>query len=495
MTENVRKEPASRRDWTAKQRTESLPFMVIWEMTLACNLKCGHCGSRAGKRRPNELTTEESLRMIEHVAALGAKEFCIIGGEAHLRRDWLQIIRHIRANGMYCGMQTGGYNLRFEKLRQAREAGLNHIGLSIDGLEELHDRVRGVKGSFEHAIRTIRYAHELGLKPVVNTQVGAGTAADLPGLVDVLIAEKVHAWRCQITAPMGNAADNEHLLLQPYELKEVLPLIASLYQKCRAHGMLADAGNNLGFFGPSEPILRPDFQWTGCSAGQNLIAIEADGTVKSCPSLATASFAAGNVREMSLEDIWRYSDLMHWARVRQVEDLWGYCRTCYYNEVCYAGCTWMGHSLFGKAGNNPWCEYRVNELAKQGLRERVVRVGEASKDPFGTAEFALITEPVSGEGPATVQRAPRFATAGPLVQLQIGTTAANGKTLPVVDRSKTPPPGKLVKRVKRCPACSKSMYMREENCPECGYQMPEWRPSRMAAPPVAPSEAMSAPAH
>jgi radical SAM protein with 4Fe4S-binding SPASM domain len=489
MIQKLEAPPAfANRAFTTQERRDTVPFMMIWEMTLACNLKCGHCGSRAGKRRPDELSTEEALDMITQMRELGARELCIIGGEAHLRKDWLEIIRHTTSLGMYCGMQTGGYNLSFKKLQQAREAGLRGIGLSIDGLEELHDRVRGVKGSFEHAIRTIRYARELGMRPGVNTQVGAHTAKDLPGLVDMLLDEKVNIWRCQLTAPMGNAVDNDDLLIQPYELKEVMPLIGRLYEKARANGMECDPCNSLGYFGPTEPLLRPDYQWSSCCAGQTAIAFEANGNVKSCPGLATADFTAGNIRENTLKDIWRHSDLMHWARLSTTKDLWGFCGTCYYKEACYAGCAWMAHSMFGKTGNNPWCEYRVNELWKRGLRERLVKIKEAAGDPFAVGEFSLVLEPIPGgpaEGlPPVVQNSPK--STGPLVQIQLG-VQTGAKTQAVLDRSKEPPPGKVVKRVKLCPACNQNMLMREDNCPWCGQQMPEWRSSASRRlPPVTP---------
>jgi hypothetical protein len=65
-----------------------------------------------------------------------------------------------------------------------------------------------------------------------------------------------------------------------------------------------------------------------------------------------------------------------------VNDLWGFCRTCYYADVCLGGCTWTSHSLLGRAGNNPYCHHRVIELAKQGLRERVVKVEPAPGIPL-----------------------------------------------------------------------------------------------------------------
>src|ERR1700728_629169 len=87
------------------------PSYVVWELTLACDLACHHCGSRAARAPPDELTTEECLDLADQIAALGANEVTIIGGEAYLRDDWTQIIRRIRKHGMRCGMAAGGGGL------------------------------------------------------------------------------------------------------------------------------------------------------------------------------------------------------------------------------------------------------------------------------------------------------------------------------------------------------------------------------------------------
>src|ERR1700722_15026038 len=68
------------------------PSYVVWELTLACDLACHHCGSRAGRARPDELTTDECLELADQIAALGANEVTLIGGEAYLRDDWGDII-------------------------------------------------------------------------------------------------------------------------------------------------------------------------------------------------------------------------------------------------------------------------------------------------------------------------------------------------------------------------------------------------------------------
>src|SRR5215510_12823281 len=141
---------------SSRDRLSFVPVHAVWELTLACDLKCQHCGSRAGKRRPQELSTDECLDLVRQLARLGTREVTLIGGEAYLRRDWLEIIREVRDQGMDCTMQSGGLNLTPERIKVAADAGLQGLGVSIDGLRALHDKLRGVKGSFDAAYKALK---------------------------------------------------------------------------------------------------------------------------------------------------------------------------------------------------------------------------------------------------------------------------------------------------------------------------------------------------
>jgi Y-X(10)_GDL-associated radical SAM protein len=430
-----------------------VPVHVVWEITLACDLKCLHCGSRAGHRRTSELTTGECLEVVRSLAALGTREVSLIGGEAYLRKDWTDIVRAVRSHGMYCAIQTGARNLTPERMRNAVAAGLNGIGVSLDGMASLHDRLRNVPGSFHKAVDTLRRGQDAGLSISVNTQIGAETMEDLPELMETIIEIGVKQWQIQLTVAMGNAVDNDGLLLQPHRLLELMPLLARLYREGVARGLLMIVGNNIGYFGPYEHLWRGFgdelVHWTGCRAGQNVIALEADGTVKGCPSLATVGFAGGNVRHLTLEEIWHNSPEIHFGRLRSVEDLWGFCRTCYYADVCRAGCTWTAHSLLGVPGNNPYCHYRALELDKLGLRERIRKIRDAAKASFAIGEFEIITERVA-DGAV------------------ISTTASEPRprTDPRPDGS--PCEGGTPPRLHLCRSCNGYIKPHEATCPHCG---------------------------
>ncbi len=402
--------PRPPRERSADDIRSNVPVHVVWEITLACDLKCRHCGSRAGERRENELDTAECLQVIDALARLGTREVTLIGGEAYLRNDWVDLVWAIRAHGMYCALQTGGRNLTDKRLEAAAAAGLGGVGVSLDGLAPLHDHLRGVPGSFDKAKGALVRAKALGLAVSVNTQIGARTMPDLPALMHTIIDAGATHWQIQLTVAMGNAVDDDALLLQPYQVLDLMPLLARLYREGQERGLILIAGNNIGYFGPHEHVLRgfgdESLHFGGCAAGQNVIGLEADGSMKGCPSLRTAGYTGGNVREAKVEDIWNHAEELHFARLRTVDDLWGFCRTCYYADACRGGCTWTADSLFGRPGNNPYCHHRALTLDAQGLRERVVKKRDAPDAPFAIGEFDLILEPVPGREHADAPPAP-----------------------------------------------------------------------------------------
>jgi radical SAM protein with 4Fe4S-binding SPASM domain len=371
------------------------PVYAVWEITLRCDLACRHCGSRAGRSRPDELTTEEALDLVRQMADLGVKEVTVIGGEAYLREDWTDIIRAVRAAGMTCTMTTGGRGLSLEKARAAKEAGMESTSVSVDGLEATHDALRGVRGSFESAMAAIKNLRAAGIPASANTQIGRQSLREIPDLFELLIESGIRAWQVQLTVAMGRAADEPHLLLEPYHVLEVMPMLARIKARADEAKVRLWPGNNIGYFGPYETLLRGTLargHMASCGAGRSTLGVEANGDIKGCPSLPTADYVGGNIRENTLRDIWERAAPLRFTRDRTVEDLWGYCRGCYYADTCRAGCSWTSHVLFGRPGNNPYCHHRALELLREGKRERVVRSRAAEGKPFDYGLFELVVE-------------------------------------------------------------------------------------------------------
>ncbi len=385
------------------------PRYAIWEITLACDQKCMHCGSRAGKARKGELSTEECLDVVRQLADLGVGEVTVIGGEAYLRNDFVLIINEIRAAGMSVTMTTGGLNLDEARARALAAAGVRTVSVSIDGLRPHHDRLRGVPGSYDRALAAIGRLRAQGIPTSVNTQINALTMHDLPRLLERLHGAGVFGWQLQITSPFGNAADHPEILLQPYMMLEVFDILRGVMARASALGIKIWPGNNLGYFGPLEGALRSSQKrhYKGCVAGRFQIGLEAHGDVKGCPSLGGPENVGGNVREHSLRTLWERSAELAYIRERTTAELWGYCAECYYADTCRAGCTATAEPLMGRPGNNPFCHHRALEMERMQMRERIEPVFAAPGVPFDHGLYRIVRESTdadrrAAQGPARV---------------------------------------------------------------------------------------------
>lgn len=368
------------------------PAYVVWELTLACDQPCTHCGSRAGEARERELTRDEALSVVRDLAALGTEEVALIGGEAYLHPAFLDVVGAVHAAGMRATMTTGGRGVTAELARAMAERGAYSVSVSVDGLEATHDLMRAARGSFAAATAALGHFRSAGVTITANTNVNRLNAKDLEPLYEHLKAQGILGWQVQLTTPLGRAADRPDLVLQPWDLLDVIPRVAQLKVRAQDDGILLMPGNNLGYFGPEEALLRSTERggrdhYRGCMAGRFLMGIEADGIVKGCPSLQTHAYAKGSLRDAPVGELFAKSP------PRKDDDLWGFCATCPFAEPCRGGCTFTAHALLGRPGNNPYCHYRARDFAKRGLRERLVRVEDAPGRPFDNGRFDITVEP------------------------------------------------------------------------------------------------------
>lgn len=385
------------------------PAYVVWELTLRCDQRCTHCGSRAADARESELNTAEALTVVAQLAAMRTREVVLIGGEAYLHDGFLEIVAALKAAGIRPTMTTGGHGITPESAQAMATAGLFGVSVSIDGIGETHDAMRATRGGFASATAALDSLRGAGLPTGCNTNVNRFNAHDMERVYEHARDHGVSGWQLQWTSALGRAADRPEMLLQPWDLLDLMPRVARLKERALDHGIAFVPGNNVGYFGPEETLLRSMHKggrdhWQGCLAGRFVMGIESDGAVKGCPSLQTQHYVGGHLRERPLRDIWDNTPELSFTRQRGVADLWGFCRTCDFAETCLGGCSFTAHGLFGRPGNNPLCHFRARSFAKQGLRERLVPKERAPGLPFDNGLFDLVVEPLDAPDPKPVRR-------------------------------------------------------------------------------------------
>lgn len=168
------------------QFSEDKRPVVVWNVTQRCNLKCIHCYAHAKDAlSKNELTTEEGKALLDDLAQFGVPVVLFSGGEPTMRKDLPELARYAVERGMRAVISTNGTLITPEKAGLFKEIGLSYVGISLDGMEEVNDRFRGVKGAFQAAVTGIRNCQEAGIKVGLRFTMNRLNAAEIPDIFDL----------------------------------------------------------------------------------------------------------------------------------------------------------------------------------------------------------------------------------------------------------------------------------------------------------------------
>ena len=354
------------------------PKVCVWELTLACDLRCGHCGSRAGVARDNEMTTEECLAVVADLAALGCEVITLSGGEPTLHPGWREIAKATRAAGMIPNIVTNGVHCTPEMARDMKDCGLSNAAVSLDGPPAVHEQIRG-HGTFAKTCTAVALIQEVGLPVTMMTTINQLNLPLLEETYDLCVSLGVDRWRLQLGKPMGNLEDHSDWVIEP---KELLYLLPRLHRLAERGPVMVGIGDSIGFHSVYDIPLRARSwkgtpqHWGGCQAGMMGIGIESDGGIKGCLSMqcgndGPASFREGSVRERSLFEIWTDPDVFAYNRKFKASDLTGACASCAHGRTCRGGAHCVSIAVNGTTTENPYCYYMLAEKARRSPLGRV----------------------------------------------------------------------------------------------------------------------------
>lgn len=301
---------------------------LFWECTLRCNLKCRHCGSDCHKEAEiKDMPREDFMRVLDQVAdAYDPHKVLVVitGGEPLMRRDLEECGREINRREFPWGMVTNGLAMTQYKLNRLIDAGLHSITVSIDGLEDNHDWMRGVEGSYKKALGAIEMITKTNLTHDAVTCVNRENISQLPQLKERLISIGLKRWRLFTVFPVGRAATDKRLLLTNEEFRSLMKFIKTTRKEGR---IMANYGCE-GFLGNYEGDVRDHFY--SCHAGVTIGSVLADGSISACPSIR-ANYSQGNIYTDNFIDVWKnrykpYRD-REWMRN-------GECGDCEYFKYC-----------------------------------------------------------------------------------------------------------------------------------------------------------------
>jgi MoaA/NifB/PqqE/SkfB family radical SAM enzyme len=207
-----------------------VPKSCTWELTRRCNLRCGHCGSRAGDARGREMSRERALEVVAELRMMGCERLTLSGGEPTLCAHWEDVAGRAARLGIRTNMITNGLGPARELVRRAKGAGLDSIGTSLEGVGESHDWNRRRPGLFRQVMALLEASQAEGLPIAVITTLTKRSVAGLGRLHDLLVGQ-VYAWQLQLGAAMGNLHDHRAEQLDPEDLLTLLPIVAELVRE------------------------------------------------------------------------------------------------------------------------------------------------------------------------------------------------------------------------------------------------------------------------
>jgi len=336
------------------------PGCAVWEITLACNLNCIHCGSAAGKKRSDELSIEEAFDLCKALKEIDCKGVALMGGEPLLRSDWPEISKRIHELGMELSIITNGWlGQNDEVTQQIVDISPECIAVSLDGGEaSVHDMIRGVDGSFKRATAALERYASLGLPTTAITTVHKLNLNQLVTIRDYLRKIGV-AWQIQMATPFGRL-ERKHVI-SPEEYYSVAMFIAST-RKLYSKEILVAGSHDMGYFSDILPELQVK-DWQGCQAGISTLGIQSNGNILGCLALGD-DFVEGNVRDRPLPEIWYDEASFAYSRHYKKEDMKAHCSRCIFKERCGGGCSAVSHSMTGNLHQDPYCVRHIEKSMK-----------------------------------------------------------------------------------------------------------------------------------
>ena len=322
------------------------PYIVIWEVTQACDLACVHCRACAQPRRhPLELSTEEGKQLIRQVAEMRVPVFVLTGGDPIKRPDLFELIQYSSEVGVRVSLTPSATPLLTrDVIRRLKERGLARLAVSLDGSHAaVHDAFRGMSGSFDRTMEAIEWANEVDLPVQINTTFSRTNYQDFDQIAALMEMKNIALWSVFFLVPTGRGKINE--LLTADEFEEIFARLYRLSKRARFHIKTTEAQHYRRYIlqqqarerksksGAGDPSSKVHDSIgrapRGLNDGKGFAFISHTGEVYPSGFLP---LSAGSVRNQGLSEIYRESPIF--CQLREPDELGGKCGACEFRQVC-----------------------------------------------------------------------------------------------------------------------------------------------------------------
>lgn len=325
----------------------NFPYIVIWEITSGCNLRCKHCFNFNNENKydfSDDLSTEKILKFAEFfIEELNVIKFKITGGEPFLQKDILQILKYLKSKNVYVEIQTNGTLITKEiakELGNILNSKTDFVQISLDGPnEKSNDKIRG-KGSFNKITNALKYLKDNNVNTTISYTITSLNVDCIPSLNQLAKDLKIQ----NINLGRFKVCNENQQYLKP-KLDDVILSVDSLLNKM-------DGSFNLNLLNfktydflnykigkklLDERLKQNKFTITNLMCHRHeKMTISGNGNVYFCPNTDLKELSLGNIDEQSFFDIWgnRFSNIFF--QKRPIEK--NVCNKCEYVSLCSGGC-------------------------------------------------------------------------------------------------------------------------------------------------------------
>jgi PqqA peptide cyclase len=349
------------------------PFGMLAELTYACPLHCPYCSNPLNLADySNELSTEEWKKVLAEARALGVLQLHLSGGEPLQRRDLVELVASARELGLYTNLITSSLGLSRRRAEELKEAGLDHVQISIQADEQsLSDRIAGTP-SYEKKLAAARMVKELDWPLTMNVVIHRHNIDGMGRMLD--LAEELGADRIELanTQYYGWAWRNRAALMPSRAQLDLAE------ETVRAARRRLEGKMEIIYVIPDYYSKYPKPCMGGW--GKNQLTVTPTGSVLPCPASHTLNLPRATVREHPLAWIWDQSPLFR--RFRGTEWMPEPCRSCDRREVDFGGCRCQAFQLTGDAARtDPVCHLSPDhEIVAEAVRAANENVEPGSED-------------------------------------------------------------------------------------------------------------------
>jgi radical SAM protein with 4Fe4S-binding SPASM domain len=339
--------------------SEFAPFLIAWNLTKRCNLRCEHCYLSAGERDAasvDELSLDDCFSVVDSIHGSNPAAMLVLtGGEPLLRRDLSRIARYASGKGLMVVVGTNGTLLTDRKILELQDAGVMGVSISVDSLDPAnHDSFRSLPGALDGALDGIEACRRNGMAFQIHATASRMNIDEIPQIVEFAYRKKARVFNLFFMVCTGRGEEMSDLSPEQYErtlrwLVDAQGRYPGMFirSRCAPHYKRIAYQKD-----PESPLTRAQgYDAGGCLAGTHYARITPEGDLTPCPFMPVS---VGNLRESDFSSLWNESPLFTDLRKPALK---GKCEACEYAVLC-GGCRARPFASHGDyLDEDLWCLY------------------------------------------------------------------------------------------------------------------------------------------